>query len=76
MDKPTHEIEYPSKDISWISNKEQQTWAKGRLCELNANINEDTGKYEFTVISHNELNCELDSRYKKQILNMNNNALR
>jgi hypothetical protein len=57
-----HEQDHPVKETSWISTKDQSTWAKGRLCELNANRNEGTSEFEFTVISHNELNEELDSR--------------
>ena len=57
-----HEQDHPASDISWISTKEQSTWAKGRLCELNGNRNEGTAEFEFTVISHNGLNEGLDSR--------------
>lgn len=53
-----HEVEYSLKEISWLTVKQQRTWAAGCLTELSGFYNED--KEVFTILSHNEMNDDLN----------------
>jgi hypothetical protein len=55
-----HEEEYDLKETSWLYPRQQTSWALGRLTELSAFINQEDMSVVFSVLSHNNLNKELD----------------
>lgn len=57
-----HEAEYSMKEIAWLTIKQQKTWAAGFLTELSGFYNED--KEVFTILSHNEMNEDLNHEIK------------
>lgn len=59
-----HEHKYPISELHWLSNRQSNTWAKGKVTELNACyfIEHEGEEIGFSVSSYNgfnmELNCE------------------
>ena len=56
-----HETEYSLEETSWLSKRQQASWAIGRLTELSAFYEEESGNMEMKVISYNKLNSELNT---------------
>ena len=57
-----HETEYSIEETSWLSKKQQESWAIGRLTELSAFYEEEFGNMEMKVISYNKWNSELNTK--------------
>lgn len=57
-----HETEYSIEETSWLSKKQQESWATGRLTELSAFYEVESGKFDMKVISYNKLNLMLNSK--------------
>lgn len=56
-----HETEYTTEEASWLSKRQQESWAVGRLTELSAFHEVETGYFDMKIISYNKLNQELNS---------------
>lgn len=57
-----HETEYSIQETSWLSKRQQGSWANGRLTELSAFTEAESGKFDTKVISYNKLNTRLNSK--------------
>jgi len=53
-----HETEYELEESSWLTLRQQNSWAKGKITELSGFINED--KPVFTIVSYNNLNKDIN----------------
>lgn len=51
-----HETEYSIEETSWLSKRQQKSWAAGRLTELSAFYEVESGKFDMKVITYNNLN--------------------
>lgn len=61
-----HEHEYPNDEINWLSDRQSNSWAKGRLTELGAcyykrESENDENEIGFSVCSYNDFNEELNN---------------
>jgi hypothetical protein len=53
-----HEAIYDLDETSWLSTKEQQTWAAGSLTELSGYYTD--AKEVFTILSYNGMNDDIN----------------
>lgn len=57
-----HETEYSREESSWLAKRQQISWAQGRLTELTAFYEMESGYFDMKVISYNKLNQVLNSK--------------
>lgn len=57
-----HETDYSVQETSWLSKRQQESWANGRLTELSAFTETESGKFDVKIISYNKLNSEFNSK--------------
>ena len=57
-----HETEYSNEDASWLNKRQQESWANGRLTELLAFRETESGEFDMRIFSYNKLNPGLNSK--------------